>query len=128
MATEFDFSAVSVETAELPEITRPRAEQPNPFAAPLADSYSTKTGRAVTLPKSQVPAAERMLRRAADKMNIGCRIVRASKDGKSMTAEDFEKAGDQRQIRLMFQGQDRRNYTPRKSKNETSEKSVAPAN
>lgn len=113
---DFDFEAVAVETAELPAITRNRDSKPNPFMAPVYDSYQTRTGRALTLPKAQVDEAIRLIRRAAEKQGVGVRVVKAWKDGRPMSKEEYDKAGDQKHIRLMFQGQERRNYSERKPK------------
>lgn len=118
---DFDFEAVAVETAELPAITRARADKPNPFMAPVYDSYQTRSGRALTLPKAQVDEAVRLIRRAAEKQGIGVRVVKAWKDGRPMSKEDYDKAGDQKHIRLMFQGQERRNYSERKPKEDKTE-------
>lgn len=108
---EFDFSALTVETTELPKRDggRTRKIQDNPFVRFVQDSYDTKTGRAVSVPKSVLKDTLRLVRQAAADLGLGVRIVT------SLKGEALEKAGATKQIKVSFQGQEKRKYAPRQS-------------
>lgn len=109
MATQtqtFDFGSVSVEDAELPKATRARRTGPNPFTEPLAASYESKTGKAVTVPGKAVKDANSHLRRAANDLNIGVRIVFQNSKGETLK---YDAAKDSKgNVTIKFQGQDRK--------------------
>jgi len=112
MAAEFDFSALSVEETELPkrEGGRTRAIQDNPFVKFVQDSYDSKLGRAVTVPKAHVKDTIRLVRQAAAELGLGVRIVT------SLKGEALEKAANNKNIKVSFQGQEKRKYSERKPK------------
>lgn len=114
-ATEFDFTALKVEKAELPPPAGGRTKQikHNPFTQWVGDSYSDGTGRAVTVPKSQVKLTERLIRDAATSLGIGVRVNTEPK------GEALEKAAQNKNVRVQFQGKEKKKYSPRKSKTET---------
>lgn len=118
---DFDFSALTAETAELPKRDggRTRKIQDNPFVRFVQDSYDTKSGRAVTVPKSVLKDTERLIRTAAADLGLGVRIVT------SLKGEALEKAGATKQIKVSFQGQEKRKYAPRKAKGETTPETPA---
>lgn len=107
--TGFDFSALSVETAELPPRAggREKKFRDNPFTTVLRESFDTKTGRKVEVPKAQLKDLEYLLRSAATELGIGVRIV------KSLTGEALEKAANNKKITVQFQGQKKKQYTKR---------------
>lgn len=116
----FDFGSLTVEETALPQRDsgRQRKVQNNPFVTHVQTSWDKQTGMSVTVPKSQAKDAEYLIRQAAKDVGLGVRIVRANSDGSKMSPEAFEKAGNTKQIRLMFQAQEKRKYSPRKSKAE----------
>lgn len=117
----FDFSAVTAEPAELPARTsgKERKYKENPFRNFVKDSWDTKTGRAVTLPKVQVKDAEYLIRQAAADLGLGIRIVRVNpSSGTQMTADAFEKAANNKNVKIQFQAQPKRKYSARTPKNE----------
>lgn len=74
----FDFSALAVQDASqdaLPAIQRKREQKPNPLELPVKDSYEHDKVKQVNVPEAQVKHAVNLIRRAANKMKIGVRVV-----------------------------------------------------
>lgn len=96
----FDLSSIAVEEAELPTpARRGRHAGPNPFTEALANSYEAfaagkAPGRKVTVPGAAVPDVTYALRRAADSLGCGVRVVYTDakgveiKSGKNAKGED----------------------------------------
>lgn len=114
---EFDFSALSVADTELPAIERGRTSQlaENPFIPWVQESYTNSKGKAVKVPNAQVSRTEYLIRKAAESLGIGVRVV------VSLTKEEREKAGPTKHVTVSFQGQKKRAYAPRPRKNATAE-------
>lgn len=108
--TDFDFSALSVTETALPkrEGGRARIIQDNPFIPWVQESYSTGTGRAVEIPNEMFKQTEYLIRHAAIDLGIGVRVVC------SLDKVAREKAPKNKKIRVSFQGQEKRKYSPRK--------------
>lgn len=83
-APAFDFA-----DATLPAITRTtETSGPNPFADVLLQSKEQGKGKAVTVPADKVGEVLRYIRRAANDLNIGSRIVLVSaKDNSKLSVE-----------------------------------------
>lgn len=110
MAESFDFEALEVKPAELP--SQQRAAKPNPFEPRLAESYAEwtadhdKGGRQVTVPVKHAKALTNMIRRAADKLEIGSRIVIEDPKGRVIgTQMGMPNSGN---VTVKFCGRDRR--------------------
>lgn len=106
------FDNLAAEVTELPGQTRVRHEGPNPFKELLTASYTDRKGRKVTLPAEHVSEAQRLIRRAADQLNIGARIVvdNGKKDFKC-TPEIVKEWADkksQAKVTVMFEAKERR--------------------
>jgi len=112
--SDFDFlNGLSVTETELPkrEGGRQRKIQDNPFVPWVQESYNTRTGRAVEVPNEHVKKTEYLIRQAAEDLGLGVRIVF------SLDKEAREKAPKNKKVRVSFQGQEKRKYSPRKRKN-----------
>lgn len=114
-------SGLSVETAALPEkVAREKKIKDNPFTAWLSESYADRSGRAVTVPVANVREVQNLIRYAANDLNIGARVVVQDSRGnvldKNKITELVEK-GSTAKVKVLFQGQDKRKYSPRKPKN-----------
>lgn len=105
----FDFTTVSVaDAAEMPKSTRKREAKPNPFLAVMTESKDNDwAAKQITIPEDAVKAAKGYIRRAADTLECGARIVERSNDDDSVT--------------LFFSARPRRAYKAR-AKSENSEK------
>jgi hypothetical protein len=116
----FDFAALQVEEAEVPKIKRGRDSQVdyNPFIKWLEDSYADRTGRAVTVPKNQLKTTIRLIRTAGQELGIGARIVT------SLKGEALEKAANNKNIKVTFQGQTKKKYTKRAKDAEPTRKTM----
>lgn len=118
--TGFDFSALSVEDAELPArqgAGRQRKVQNNPFVAPVQESYEKGVGKAIKVPNSQVKDAEYLIRQAAADLGIGVRVVF------SLDKDAREKAAKNKIVEIKFQGKEKRKYNGRKTANATDDNS-----
>lgn len=115
---EFDFKALQPAEAEFPKqegAGRKRLMEDNPFIEWVQESYSDGKGRAVTMPKSQVETACKLIRRAAADVGLGVRIAT------SLKGEALEKAANNKNITVHFLGKEKREYTPRKKKTATQD-------
>lgn len=117
--TDF-LSGLSVTTAELPKSAggRGRKVKDNPFTAWVSESYADGQGRSVTVPGANVKEAAYLIRSAADDLGLGVRVVALNSKGAKLTADqikDMAEKGSTAQVKVMFQGKDKRSYTPRKS-------------
>lgn len=101
---EFDFSTLTVEETELPGVRRGRTRhiEHNPFLGPVGDSYNDGKGRAVKVPNEHYKTTENLIRRAAEDLEIGVRVV------PSLTAEERDKAPKNKTVTVKFQGQPKR--------------------
>lgn len=88
--------SVSVEDAPLPSITRNR-DVVNPFLDAVAESHKDGKPRGVTVPEDAAKRAIYMLRQAADRQNLGVRIVKDEPQNGS--------------VRIRFQSKDKRRVT-----------------
>jgi hypothetical protein len=110
-APEFDFGSLEFREAELP-----KPADDNPFSKPLGESYEYDTARAVVIPTAGVTRASGLIRRAADKLEIGVSIVEnPAKDEKGNALPNMTE--------LVFKGKPRRQ---RKRKGENGEQTDAP--
>lgn len=91
-----DLSALVPVEAEVPKMQRERKHRDNPFTAWLAESFEQGTGKSVTVPNANVGEVEYLIRRAADDLNIGARVVKT---------EDSPKKG---QTTVVFAGKERK--------------------
>jgi hypothetical protein len=109
---EFSFDNLTAEVAELPKRAggKPKKTENNPFLAMVGDSYTTNTGRSVTVPNAKVKDAVYLIRHAANELGLGVRVV------VSLTKEQRENAPKNKNVKILFQGQPKRKYSPRKSK------------
>jgi hypothetical protein len=125
--TDVNFLAgLTATTAELPKRVggRGRKVKDNPFTAWVSDSYATQSGRSVTIPGANAKDATYLVRSAAGDLGLGVRIVVTDSKGKTLDAAALKSLEDKKstaQVKVLFQGQDKRNYTPRKSKDVTPE-------
>jgi hypothetical protein len=117
--TDF-LSGLSVETAELPkgEGGRGRKVKDNPFTQWVSDSYATESGRSVTVPGANVKEAAYLIRQAAQDLGLGVRVVALNSKGDKLdvkTIQEMAEKGSTAKVKVMFQGKDKRKYSPRKS-------------
>lgn len=116
MATQFDFSAVQVEDATLPKGERAKRIGPNPFTEVVAQSYESKTGKQVSVPAGDaVKQATAFLRRAADDLGCGVRIVYRNSKGQTLKYDAAKDSKSKGNVTILFQGKDRKQ---RKAKDE----------
>lgn len=121
----FSFDGLKAEVTELPAITRDRGTGFNPFKQMLADSYADNKGRQVVIPAEAVAEAQRLIRRAADQLKIGSRIVidNGKKDFKCTPdiVKEWAEKKSKAQITVKFQAQDRRERKARAKKETPAE-------
>lgn len=115
--TDF-LSGLKAETAELPksEGGRGRKVKDNPFTAWVSDSYADGKGRSVTVPAANVKEAAYLIRSAADDLGLGVRVVALNSKGVKLSVDQIKDAaekGSTAQTKVMFQGKEKRSYTPR---------------
>lgn len=108
----FDFGKLEAQETTLPKRHggRTRKYTENPFLAWVGDSYQSKTGRSVTVPKSQLSDVQYLIRAAASDLGIGVRIVVTGAKGEQLDREAIKKSADTRNIKVAFQGQEKRKY------------------
>lgn len=108
----FDFSTLAPEVAELPK--QNRDAKPNPFVDYLAESYAewsednSKGGRKVTVPAAHATEVRNLIRRAADGLNIGSRVVLLDSKGATIDQREpakFPKSGN---VTVMYCGRNRK--------------------
>lgn len=106
---EFSFDNITAEKTELPKRAggRTRKVQSNPFLSMVQESYNDGMGRKITIPNEHYKDAEYLIRQAAADLGLGVRIVA------SLTKEEREAAPKNKKVDVQFQGQKKRNYTPR---------------
>jgi hypothetical protein len=133
--------------AELPPIVRgAETAGPNPFADVLKASKDQGKGKAVTVPADQVGTVIRYIRRAANDQNIGARIVLLDNRGARLdtetvggtkTAKGRTSGGRTQvtkdgkpyngQVRVMFQGGNRKARTAKETPATAAPATAAPA-
>lgn len=113
MATEFDFSAVAVEEAEMPKTAagRNRKHDVNPFTEVLAASYEAFTrganaGRQITVPGTKSGEAVYLIRQAADDLGIGARVILRNAKGETLTPKDAK--ASRGNVTVLFSGKNRK--------------------
>lgn len=116
-------SGLTATTAELPKSAggRGRKVKDNPFTAWVSESYADGQGRSVTVPGANAKEACYLIRSAADDLGLGVRVVALNSKGAKLSADDVKGLAEKNstaQVKIMFQGKDKRQYTPRGSKNE----------
>jgi hypothetical protein len=118
--TDFDFANLTPEVAELPKRegggrTASELVKNNPFRKFVSDTYNEEgsTGMAVTVPKSQLKTTQRLIRKAAEDLGIGVRIVTTPK-----SAEELNKLGDDKPVKVLFKGQKKKKFATRKRQGE----------
>jgi hypothetical protein len=121
----FDVNSLSITEATLPERTNGRTAkyETNPFESVLQGSWDAfqrdeNAGRQVKVPKSQFGDVRYLIRKAAEKLGIGVRIVT------NPTGEVLEKASDNKVVTVLFQAQKKRNYEGKKKNSGEAEKSA----
>lgn len=126
---ENPFANLTAVVAELP--TREHSDtQVNPFAQMLTDSFTSNTGRKVVLAAQHVAEAVKLIRRAANKSEIGARIVLMDSKGAKQdaaAAADWATKKSNAQITVLFQGQKRRAKSPNRKAGEVTVTNVADA-
>lgn len=81
-APALDLSTLAPTAAELPK--QERQHRDNPFVAWLTESFENdNAGRKVTVPAANVSEVEYLIRKAAQDLNIGSRVV-VQKNGKTL--------------------------------------------
>ena len=113
--------SIKVETTELPQRTgnngagRERAVQNNPFVQPVSESEKTKTGRGVTVAARHAVKTVYLIRQAAADLALGVRVV-LMVDGEKVEQKAIKELNKNKNVRILFQGQPKRKYSPRRSK------------
>lgn len=115
--TDF-LTGLSAETAELPKAEggRGRKVKDNPFTNWVRESYSDGAGRSVTVPGANAKEACYLIRSAANDLGLGVRVVVTDSKGKKLdaaTVASHAENGSKAQVKVLFQGKDKRSYTPR---------------
>lgn len=106
-----DLSTLAPVNAEVPSQQRERRVKDNPFVAWLADSFENKTGKSVTVPAANVGEVEYLIRRAADELKIGARVV--VQDSKGNTLDKDAKRNAKGNLTVLFAGKDRKTRKPK---------------
>lgn len=118
---EFAFlGTLQAEETELPKRTstgggRSRAIQDNPFTEWVAASYQDGKGRAVTVPNENAKKTEYLIRQAAEDLSLGVRVV-FMVDGSPVEKAALKDLHRRKNVKVMFQGQKKRAYSPRRRK------------
>lgn len=110
-----DLTALAPVDAEVPAMQRERKHRDNPFVAWLAESYEKGTGKSVTVPAANVSEVEYLIRRAADDIGCGARVV--VQNAKGETLDKDAKKSARGNLTVLFMGKDRKT---RKSAGATS--------
>lgn len=120
MALNFD--SINVEVADLPEVPGRggggRPAKDNPFTPMLSESFADGRGRGITVERKDVKEAVYLLRRAAQSIEIGVRIVLTDAKGNVVAPADIENLSERQKVRVLFQGKEKRKLT-RKPKTQT---------
>lgn len=118
---EFSFlSALKPEAIELPKRSstgggRSRTVVDNPFREWLSASFDEGTGRAVTVPAENAVKTEYLIRQAGEDLSLGVRVV-FMVDGEQIEKKAIKDLHRRKNVRIMFQGQKKRAYSPRRRK------------
>lgn len=128
----FDFGSVKAETTALPKGTRNRGSNlgPNPFGDMLSKSWNERTALQIVIPASAVADAERLIRAAADTLNLGVRVVITHPTADKPTPADktaWKKSGDATSVKVGFQAKEKRAYKGRAKKATAKTPAPAPA-
>lgn len=124
------FGNLNVANTDLPEVDRRRNKEPNPFEKHVGESYRDGVGKSIQIPAEHGSAACQKIRAAADKVNVGVRIVVTDKSGKKLDSKaliELREKKSKATITVMFQGQEKRAYSERKKKDETPATPETPA-
>lgn len=109
--TALDLTALVPTDATLPSTAREGKYKDNPFEAWLADSYENKTGKSVTVPAANVKEVQYLIRRAADTLKIGSRVVVQNGKGETLDREAIKTAKGN--LTVLFAGKDRKQSKPK---------------
>lgn len=101
-----DLTSLVPTDAEVPATQRERKHRDNPFVAWLADSYEHSTGKSVTVPAANVGEVEYLIRRAADEIGCGARVV--VQNSKGETLDKDAKKSAKGNLTVLFMGKDRK--------------------
>jgi hypothetical protein len=101
-----DLAALVPTDAEVPTMQRERKHRDNPFVAWLSESYSTETGKSVTVPAANVGELEYLIRRASDDLGIGARVVVQNSKGETLDKDARKNAKGN--LTVLFAGKDRK--------------------
>lgn len=117
--TDF-LSGLTAETATLPKAEggRGRKVKDNPFTAWVSESYADGNGRSVTVPGANAKEACYLIRSAANDLGLGVRVVAQNAKGQKLDAKtvaDMAEKGSTAKVTVLFQGKEKRSYTPRNS-------------
>ena len=85
---------------------RERKHRDNPFVAWLAESYDKGTGKSVTVPAANVGEVQYLIRRAADEIGCGSRVVVQNSKGETLDRDAQKSAKGN--LTVLFQGKDRK--------------------
>jgi hypothetical protein len=101
-----DLSTLAPQDAEVPSQQRERKHKDNPFVQWLADSYANQTGKSVTVPAANAGEVEYLIRRAADELGIGARVVVQNSKGETLDKDARKSAKGN--LTVLFAGKDRK--------------------
>lgn len=99
-----DLSSLAPQAAELPKVEREKRD--NPFTTWLATSYENDgAGQKVTVPAANASEVEYLIRRAANELGIGSRVVVQQK-GKTLDKDERKNARGN--VDVLFAAKDRK--------------------
>lgn len=113
-------SGLSAAPAELPKAEggRDRKVKDNPFTNWVRESYNDGQGRSVTVSGANAKEACYLIRSAANDLGLGVRVVAQNSKGDKLDAKtvaDMAEKGSTAKVKILFQGKEKRQYTPRGS-------------
>lgn len=114
-APALDLTALVPTEAVVPKSTRETKHRDNPFVQWLAESFESSTGKSVTVPAANAGEVEYLIRRAADELSIGARVV--VQDGKGNTLDKDARKAHKGNVTVLFMGKARK---ARKAKDATA--------
>lgn len=119
-----EFGELTVTAAELPKIERKRVPAENPFLPHVKSSYEQKSGLSVTVEAFKAKAAVNFIRRAAETLELGVRVVVQDSRGQKKSAEQIKNAEEKKSNTawtVLFEAKDKRNYPARKTESDAAE-------
>lgn len=94
MATTLNLSALTAEDTEIAKVARQSKSADSPFVQWLTESQAQETGKAVTVPGSQVREVVYLIRAAANHLGIGSRVVVLNRKGEVVSSEPSDEIGE----------------------------------